>query len=167
MTSLLKQFTRREAGPIVQFIKYGICGGAATFVHMILFYALATLLFPAVSPNDPAAGVLRYIGLPVAEVADALRARNAMISTAIAFIFSNLTAYLLNIVWVFQPGRHHPVVEIVFFYAVSGISMVIGTFLLGVLIHSFGFTTSTAFIANLVTCTLINFAMRKFVIFKG
>jgi len=98
---------------------------------------------------------------------DAMRARNAALDNFFAFIFSNLTAYLLNIFWVFKRGRHHWLMEIGLFYAVSGVSMVIGTTIQTWMIAHMGLTTTVAFVANMVTALLINFAMRKFVIFKG
>lgn len=167
MNSILKQFVQRDAGPVIQFIKYGICGGLAVVVHFICFYLLATLAFPAIGTDDPAAGLLRWIGLPPAEIDVVIRSRNYIIVTAISFFFSNLTAYLLNILWVFKPGRHNRVTEIAMFYAVSGVSMAIGSGVAYLLIRGFHISTSVAFIANIVTSTMINYAMRKFVIFKG
>jgi hypothetical protein len=32
--TILKQFAGREAGPLVQFIKYGLAGALATAVHI-------------------------------------------------------------------------------------------------------------------------------------
>ena len=167
MNSFFKQFTQREAGPLVQFIKYGICGGAAVFVHFVAFFLLATLVFPAVTPADKVAVFLMKIGLPVAEVDVTVRTWNYAICTIIGFFFSNLTAYLLNVVWVFKPGRHSRGVEIAIFYAVSGVSMGIGSGLAILLIDWYHLETSTAFMANVFASTLINYAMRKFVIFKG
>ena len=34
----IEQFKGVEAGPLVQFVKYGISGGLATFVHIVIFY---------------------------------------------------------------------------------------------------------------------------------
>ncbi|MDP2991200.1 MAG: hypothetical protein Q8O57_11630, partial [Kiritimatiellota bacterium] len=61
----------------------------------------------------------------------------------------------------------HRTVEVALFYAVSGIAVVIGTFLMGVLINQWHFTTTVAFGAQCVIAALINFALRKFMIFKG
>ncbi len=164
MRDLLKQFTGREHTPLVQFIKYAICGGIATVVHISLFYACAYKLMPAISAQDP---VARALHLSVVNVSDAVRARNSMLDNGAAFLFSNLTAYLLNILWVFKPGRHHWIVEVGLFYLVSGISMVIGSALMGFLIHHFGMLTTLAFSANVIVSFLINFVLRKYVIFKG
>jgi putative flippase GtrA len=103
----------------------------------------------------------------VAELSDSVRATRAALGNLVAFVFSNLTAYLINILWVFKRGRHHWVLEILFFYAVSAVSMLIGTTIQTFLIRGYGMTTEVAFVANLVSSLMINYAMRKFVIFKG
>ena len=89
-----------------------------------------------------------------------------MIDNTVAFLFSNLTAYIINIYWVFSPGRHHPVLEFLFFFGVSGIAIVIGSAIMGFLIHTYGTTTTTAFMANIIVSLLINFFIRKHIIFK-
>jgi putative flippase GtrA len=53
------------------------------------------------------------------------------------------------------------------FYLVSGVSMAIGTALMGLLIRRFHLLTTYAFGTNLVTAVMINYVMRKFVIFAG
>ena len=90
-----------------------------------------------------------------------------MLDNLVAFLFSNLTAYLLNIFWVFRAGRHHWFIEIGLFYLVSGTSVVVGGALMGYLIHHFGLVTTQAFGANVLASALINFGLRKYVIFKG
>lgn len=164
MPNLLSQFTGRQHTPLVQFIKYAIAGGIATIVNIVLFYACAFLLLPALDPND---AVAKLLHVSVSLLSDTVRARNSMIDNGIAFIFSNLTAYLINIFWVFESGRHNRVREILFFYLVSGVSFVLGTGLMGFLIHHFGMMTTIAFAANGVTALLINYALRKYFIFKG
>ena len=74
---------------------------------------------------------------------------------------------IFNIYWVFEAGRHHWLVEVGLFYAVSGISVAIGTGLMGWLIKRYGVRTTYAFVSNIVTAVLINYAARKFFIFKG
>ena len=187
MASIWKQFTRREASPLIQFIKYAICGGGAVTVHVIVFFLLSWLIIPALNDKDV---VVRLLHLSAGDISDAVRARNAMINNALAFIFSNLTAYLLNILWVFESGRCYPpvdfflsklgliqratlracahrTVEVALFYAVSGIAIAIGTILMGVLINQWHYTTTVAFGAECVVAALINFALRKFMIFKS
>jgi len=162
--NLLKQFTGREASPFIQFVKYGFAGGMATATHIVIFHLAAWKLFPALQQND---AFVRLFHLSVQTMSDGVRGRNAMLDNGVAFLFSNLVAYVLNILWVFKRGRHHWLMEIGLFYLVSGVSIVIGTSIMGFLISKYAMVTTVAFLANLVTALLINFAMRKFVIFKG
>ena len=162
--TIIEQFMGREAGPLIQFIKYGIAGGVATLTHIVLFHLVAWKILPALQKNDFAVQAFK---LHVPDMDDATRSRNSMLDNFMAFIFSNLVAYIINIYWVFEKGRHSMLVEVGLFYLVSGISIVIGTFLMGFLIRRFGMRTTYAFISNLVTAIMINYAARKFLIFKG
>ena len=153
-----------KSGPFVQFVKYSLSGGVATIVHIIIFYLAAWKIFPSLQENDYAVAML---GLSVAEVDVATRSLNAMLSNGVAWIFGNLVSYLLNIFWVFESGRHNRIIEIGLFYLVSGVSVGIGTGLMGFLIRYYNMQTTYAATAYLVSAALINFAMRKFVIFKG
>ncbi len=149
----------------IQFVKYGISGAAATAVHLLMFYVMALWVLPALTGEDP---MFRLMGMGTpAAVSDALRAKRAAIDTGVAFMFSNLTAYILNVTWVFKRGRHHWMVEIAMFYVVSGISLLLGTLMQTWLIVHWGISTTTAFGTNMIASLAINFVVRKFVIFKG
>ena len=145
-------------------MKYGISGGIATLVHIIIFYFVAWKIFPSLQEKDLFVVILK---LTVTEVDVATRSLNSMLSNGVAFICSNMVAYLINIFWVFMPGRHNRFVEIGLFYLVSGASVVIGTSLMGFLIKYYGMQTTYAFTANIVSSVMINYGMRKFFIFKG
>ncbi len=162
--SILEQLKGQEATPLVQFIKYGISGGFATVVSIIIFHIFAWKVFPALQQQDLAVTIF---GLSVTEVDVATRSINSMLSNSVAFICSNMVAYLMNILWVFEPGRHNKLVEIGLFYLVSGIAFAIGTGLMGFLIRYFGMQTTYAFSANIISAVMINYLMRKFFIFKG
>ncbi len=149
---------------IVQFIKYALAGGLATATHIVVFHLIAWKAFPALQPHDHAVRLLR---LRIREINDYQRARNSMISNATAFVVANLVAYVTNIMWVFERGRHTFLIEIGLFYLVSGISVALGTALMGILIRRFGMLTTYAFAANIVTAVMINYAVRKFFIFQG
>jgi predicted MFS family arabinose efflux permease len=110
---------------------------------------------------------VRVFNLPIEELDDATRSRNSMLGNAAAFLVSNLVAYLINIYWVFIPGRYRWVIEIALFYLVSGVAIAIGTSIMGVLIKRFGMLTTYAFGSNLIAALLINYAMRKYFIFNG
>lgn len=154
----------KNSGNLLQFIKYGVSGAVATAVHITIFHLVAWKMFFALQPQD---WFVKLLGLPIADLDDATRSRNSMLSNGAAFLFSNLVAYLLNIYWVFVPGRHHWLVEVGLFYLVSGTAIFIGTWVMGMLIRRFGMLTTYAFGANLFAALMINYAMRKFFIFNG
>lgn len=154
----------KPPGNLLQFIKYGVSGAVATAVHIAIFHLVAWKIFFALQPQD---WFVKLLGLPIADLDDAKRSRNSMLSNGAAFLFSNLVAYLLNIYWVFVPGRHHWLVEVGLFYLVSGTAILIGTWIMGILIRRFGMLTTYAFGANLFAALMINYAMRKFFIFNG
>ncbi len=149
---------------LIQFIKYGLAGGVATLTHITIFHLVGWRLFPCLQEKDHG---VRLFNLQVQQVDNRLRARNSMISNVTAFLLANMVAYVLNILWVFERGRHHIALEILYFYLVSGISAFFGTLLMGILIKRFGMLTSYAFVSNIVTAVLINYAVRKFFIFQG
>jgi putative flippase GtrA len=153
-----------ESANLVQFIKYAIGGCVATATHILVFHLAAWKLFAALQPND---WFVRLMKLPIQQLDDRTRSRNSMKANAVAFVISNLVAYLINVFWVFAPGRYHWIVEISLFYLVSGIAIVIGTGIMGFLIRRFGMLTTYAFCANIFSALMINYAMRKFFIFKG
>lgn len=160
----VNQFKTLEAGLFVQFIKYGACGSLATAVHIIVFHIVAWKVFPSLQEND---FIIVAFGLTYQKVDVATRSVNSMLSNGLAFICSNTVAYIANIYWVFKPGRHNKLIEIGLFYLVSGISIVIGTGLMGFLIRYYAMQTTYAFSANIITAVLINYGMRKFYIFEG
>ena len=149
---------------LFQFIKYGISGCIAVASHALVFHLAAWKIFFALQPDD---WFIRFFQLPIQELDSTTRSRNSMKANVIAFMFSNLVAYLLNIYWVFVPGRYSWIVEIILFYLVSGFAMMIGTVLMGFLIRQFGMLTTYAFGSNIFTAVMINYVMRKFVIFSG
>ncbi len=149
---------------LIQFIKYGLVGGLATLTHIAVFHLAAWKLFPALQEKDH---LVRLLGLKLHPIEEHNRARNSMICNVMAFMVSNLVAYILNVQWVFEAGKHPFIIEISLFYCVSGLSMLIGTLLMGLLIKRFGMLTTYAFAANIVSAVLINYAVRKFFIFHG
>jgi putative flippase GtrA len=148
----------------LQFIKYALVGGLATLVHIVVFHLSAWKVFPALQAKDHA---VRLFKLKIHTINDATRSRNSMIGNFLGFLVANMVAYICNVLFVFQAGKYHVVIEILLFYAVSGVSATIGTVLMGVLIRRFGLLTTHVFAVNIVTSVLFNFAMRKFFIFQG
>ena len=153
-----------DASPLVQFIKYGLAGGVATGVHILTFFVVGFYLFPCVASDDILVRVLR-LSAPIVD--EALRARYAVFSNVAAFLVSNVVCYIINRLFVFRPGRHHVIVEFLLFFAVSAVSMTVGSTLMGWLIKQFGAQTTIAFGANILSSLAINYVMRKFFVFKG
>lgn len=153
-----------SAHPIIQFIKYAFAGGIATVVHILTFYTCCWKLFPSLTQNDI---VVRVLKAKVIELPAEQRARNAVYSNVVAFFASNIVCYIINRIFVFQPGEHNVVVEFLLFLAVSAIAIFLGTAIMRWLIKHFNMQTTFAFAANLVTSLMLNYVLRKFFIFAG
>lgn len=162
--NILNQLLGHDSGNLLQFIKYAMAGCVATATHIVIFHLVAWKIFYALQADD---WFVRVFNLPIEELDDATRSRNSMLGNGVAFLVSNLVAYLINIYWVFVPGRYHWIIEVGLFYLVSGVAIAIGTSIMGVLIRRFGMLTTYAFGSNLVAGLMINYAMRKFFIFNG
>lgn len=148
----------------LQFFKYSVCGGTAMAVDMIVFFLVAWLLFPALTENDV---LVRLFKLDIVVVPTYLRTINFCLANGIAFMLSNLTAYILNVLFVFKAGKHRRRKEVGLFYLVSAISVGIGVGFGAVLIQGFGLSTSFSYVAKAISTTLINYAARKYIIFHG
>lgn len=153
-----------SAHPIVQFLKYAFAGGIATVVHILTFYTCCWKLFPSLTQNDI---VVRIFKAKVLELPAEQRARNAVYSNVVAFFASNIVCYIINRIFVFQPGEHNVIVEFLLFLAVSAVAIVLGTAIMRWLIKRFDMQTTFAFAANLVTSLMFNYVLRKFFIFAG
>jgi putative flippase GtrA len=164
MLTFIKKHLSHDAHPLVQFLKYGIAGGLATATHITLFFLCGWFLLPCLTQDDI---TVKLLGLTAPGISEATRAWNAGFCNALAFVVSNCFCYVLNRLFVFRPGKHHWALEFLLFFAVSGVSMVIGTSIQTFLITHQGIQTTPAFGANIACALLINYAMRKFVIFKG
>ncbi len=166
ISELFAQFTgaASDAHPVIQFLKYAFAGGVATVVHVSVFFIFGLAVFPCVKDSDILVRILRVKPRAVEESA---RARNAVLSNIIAFVAANAVCYTLNRIFVFEPGRHSILVEIILFYTVSGIAVVFGTAAMHKLISKFGMQTSFAFAANLVFSLALNYVLRKYMIFNG
>jgi len=164
MTGLWAEFAGRESGPVVRFIKYALCGGLATAVDMAVFFLMAWRILPALRATDPLAVRLHLRVRPVDETARAFR---FLVNTAVAFVFSNLTAYALNAAWVFTPGRHGRGAEMALFFAVSAASVGIGAAVGWALIRWAGWSTSLSYGMKVLASLLVNFAGRKWFVFLG
>lgn len=160
----IKKILLRKEDPILQFVKYSMCGGVALAADMITFFLVAWLLFPALTEGDL---FVRLFQMKVDVVSDHVRVINFCMGNVIAFMVSNLTAYILNVLFVFKAGKYSRWKEVGLFYLVSAVSVGIGIGVGVVLIHGFGLSTTYSYMAKVVSTTLINYAARKFIIFHG
>lgn len=163
MMHILKQFTQREANVHIQFIKYAIAGAIATVVDMVTFSLCAWLVLPALSENE---WIVKLFHVQVPQISDQLRSWYFAADMTIAFLFSNTTAYVIDVNWVFHPGRHSRLKEFLLFFGVSLSSMIVGTGLGWALIRWFGMGAAVAYIAKALAALAINYAGRKFFVFQ-
>ena len=161
---MLSEFLSRDASPLAQFVKYALAGGVATATHILVFFVVGFFLFPCVNKEDI---LVRLFRLKAPEVDEGRRARHAVYSNILAFFVSNTVCYVINRLFVFQPGRHSVVVEFLLFLVVSAVSMGIGTTVMGELIKRLRMQTTYAFGANILSSLAINYVMRKFFVFNG
>ncbi len=140
----------RDAPALVQFVKYGICGGGATVVHNVIFILLGMTLLP----------------LAKGSVDEAVRAKNIVLANVAAFPFGGLFAYITNRLWVFVPGKHSRAKEAAMFFAAGAAGFFPGLWLVGWMASTLHVPSTVAQLGFLVTSVLVNFVLRKFVIFK-
>ncbi len=151
--TIVARLNTRDTDPLVQFIKYGICGIGSLTLTTAIFYCLSRWgMFPALISSG---------------VSDEVRALNSTYNNTIAFFFGNIFAYVTNSLWVFIPGRHHRVLEFFYFSAVSTVGFTIGLLAGPLLIRMYGVSTLVSQLMLIVASTLVNFICRKFFVFKG
>ena len=169
LVKLDRHILSNEAGPLAQFIKYGIVGVMATCVQTGIFYVLAATCLKCLTADDWA---VKLLGLPsVAFTGDeawyASRGMLAAAATAIGFVVANVFCWLMNRWFVFKPGKFRWYVELGMFFGASTLATVIALGVMKLLIDQFGLLTTPAVVVEVVVSFLVNFFIRKFVIFKG
>ncbi len=92
--NIIDQFAGQDSANLLQFIKYAIGGCVATATHIMIFHLVAWKVFYALQADD---WFVRVFNLPIEELDDATRSRNSMLGNGVAFLVSNLVAYLVNI----------------------------------------------------------------------
>ena len=183
MRTILARIKAREVPGLIQFGVYGICGGLATIVFLGTVLYLTHSMLPAeigmkvsdqpvtllgktlwwTAASDPAHSQTIAQG----HHGDDIRAQDLLVANCIGFLLANVVAYITNVLFVFKTGRHHPVLEFLYFTAVSGIAFGISQIAGPWLIHRFGLATKLAILTNVFASMLLNFAGRKFFVFKG
>ena len=142
---------RKDTHLSIQFVKYSLCGGLATSVHVGIFYLLALTVLPTALDHG---------------VAENVRRDGAVLANVVGFPFSNTVAYLSNALWVFTGGRHSRLKEFLLFNLVSALSFGAGLVAGPQLIRWFGISTHLAQCSFVASSALANFALRKLVIFR-
>ena len=160
----IRKFLSHEAGPFAQFVKYGAIGVASTCVQTGIFYVLAATVLKCLGPDDWA---VRFAGLPAVELADGVRAVRAAVATAGGFVVANVFCWLMNRRFVFRPGRYRWFVELGMFFGTATLATVIALAVQSVLTRYAGLMTTAAVLIEVLVSFLVNFFVRKFVIFKG
>ena len=161
---MMRRFLSHDSGPFAQFVKYGVIGVLSTCVQMIGFYLLAATCMKCLGSDDWA---VRFLGLPSVEVSDGARAFRAAVSTAGGFTVANIFCWIMNRLFVFKPGKFRWYVEFLMFFGVAALATVVALGVQSLLIKYFGMMTTAAVIVEVVVSFLMNFFVRKFVIFKG
>lgn len=159
-------FLRHKECPYSQVVKYVVCGGISVGVDALAFYLLAWLVFPCLQPGDPVARVLAFLGSSVREVSPEVLIRNYWIIKVICFLLSNGVVYVLNVLYVFESGRHHRVKEAFLFFSISAGIFLGGTSLGSMLIQIFGWHMTYTYIFVLLLGIIANFTLRKLIVFK-
>ncbi len=147
-----RHLNSRDAPGLVQFGKYGICGVAALFTQMAIFYGLSHGPFPAHA----------YLGIE--GLTPHQMQTNAIIANVIAFPFANIVAYVLNVIWVFTPGKHSRLREFSLFTLIAFMAFGVGLFG-GPYFISKGLNTWVAQGGFAITSALVNYVCRKVLIF--
>lgn len=160
----VRHILSHEAGPFWQFVKYGVIGVASTGVQLCVFYTLAATILQCLGTDDWA---VRFLGLPSVELTDGVRSIRFIVATAIGFTISNVFCWIMNRLFVFRPGRYRWYVEFLFFFGAAAVAMIIALSLSSALIRWTGLMTTLAAIAEVVISFLLNFFLRKYIIFKG
>ena len=144
----LREWLGHDAHPLVQFIKYGFSGGMAAVTYLGTIAVLTNTLFP------------------VKDVDAATRGWHYLFALSAAFVTSNTVGYLLNVAFVFKPGRHGKRKEILLFLGLSGIAWVLtapaGSWAMS---HYPGLSKWVPTFITAFVSAMINYTGRKFFIF--
>ena len=164
-SSQLNSFLKNKDSVVGQIVKYVMCGGLAVAVDFTVFYLLAIFAFPCMRESDPVARILAGAGWSIQEVSAAELKRNFWIIKGFCFVASNAVVYTLNSLFVFKSGRHKKSMEILLFFG-SSLFQFFFIWLGGILILVCKWEVTYSNIAMLIVSLLVNFVVRKKVVFN-
>jgi putative flippase GtrA len=145
----MKAMARRLlASQIFRFL----CSGALAVGVRVVFFYVFSIWWPS--------------GLARTDLTHGQRAVNNLIAISLAFLLSNLTAYLTNRAWVFQPGRHSQAREFAIFTVISLIGLGLGSIAGPGMIAAFGISGNLALFNSLAVQTVTNYLGRKYLVFS-
>lgn len=147
-----------------QIFKYGVIGALATVINLVVAEVCAAWIWPCLGSDDV---FVRYLGFDSVLISDSARAALAVYCNLVGFFVANVVCWLLDRRYVFTPGRHHWFVEYVLFLAGSGFAILVGSGAIWYLVKFHGMQTTYSFVINVLVSVAVNFAVRKFFVFKG
>lgn len=153
VAAALKRSLATDCHPLLQFIKYGVCG-----VFSVILWT----------------GIMKIFSVSFANLLDenlntdqASRAFWFLAFSWITFLPVDTVVWYVNRKLVFTPGKHSAPVEFLLFTGVSAVSYAIGLILPFYLIRAFNIPNFVAQACFIVSSMLINFIVRKLFIFRG
>lgn len=147
-----------------QIFKYGVIGILATAINLAVAELFAAYVWPCLGSDDL---FVKFLGFASSSVDDATRAKLAVYCNLVGFFVANVVCWLLNRKFVFTPGRHRWFVEYALFLAGSGFAILCGSAAIWFFVRFYGMQTTYSFVINVLVSVMVNFAIRKFFVFKG
>lgn len=134
-----------------QIFKYLIAGATAAAIDLILFHLLSTWINPCDGSG----------------MTDDVRSVRFAINKTASFAIANSLSYWLNVRWVFEGGKHKRLIEVALFLGVSTLSYLVGMQVGRMLIETIGISSHIAAVLCIGVSTVLNFTLRKLLVFRG
>lgn len=150
----------------MQFVKYLFCGGLSFVADVVVFYLMAWIVLPSLRLDDLFGVLIGWFGGSIQPVDETLLLRHYYINKVVAFLASNTVAYVTNVLFVFSSTQRRRSEELILFYLFAILSFIVFTWLGGELIARFGWQVTISNFFVFICATMINFIMRKKLVFK-
>lgn len=136
-------------------------------MDVLAFYLMAWLVLPSLRDGDPFGSMITLFGGQIRSVSEDILLRNFVFNKITAFLASNTVAYITNVIFVFNDGKHQKAKEVGLFYALSTGSFLFFTWVSRFLIARFAWQVTWAYFFVFLCAMVANFTMRKKFVFKG